>query len=394
VRGMVNPTTRTFVRDRLTWLAYLMLAYYAYVPGIFGPVMPFLRSELNLSYTLGGLHLTAFSAGMILTGLFGSALSRRFGRGRILWGGGVGIATGGLALALGRSVSFTLPSALLMGLCGSFIQFTVQAVLSDRHGEWRAVALTEANIGASLSNALAPLLVAGFTRLGLGWRFVLYLVVVLIAALALGFHRVTIPNETNQELQLARPHAKGAMPLAYWGFWVSIVLFVALEWCLWVWGAEFIIARFGFSKVAASTIMGIFLAIGVAGRIIGSRMARKYETSSLLLIALGFCLIGFPFFWQSPWAALSIVGLCIAGLGVANLFPLTMTLAVGSAPQQSDLASARISLAVGLAGVSAPLGLGWLADQVGIHRAYIVIAVFLAAGFLLTLALRRLALSH
>lgn len=76
---MTVQSGEPFTRDRLTWLAYLMLAYYAYVPGAFGPVMPFLRSELSLSYTMGGLHLTAFSVGMILTGMFGSTLSHRWG---------------------------------------------------------------------------------------------------------------------------------------------------------------------------------------------------------------------------------------------------------------------------------------------------------------------------
>ena len=378
----------SFTRDRLTWLAYLMLAYYAYVPGIFGPVMPFLRSELNLSYTLGGLHLTAFSAGMILTGLFGSALSRRWGRGAVLWGGAVGIALGGISMAFAPQVALTLPSALLMGLCGSCIQFAVQAILSDQHGDRRAVALTEANIGASLSNALAPLLVASFTRLGLGWRFVLYLVGLLLVALGLFYHQVPIPNESPKRV-LSAPQAKTSLPLIYWGFWVSIILFVAIEWCLWVWGAEFMIARFGVSKVLASLIMGIFLGIGVVGRIISSRLTHRFESSALLLTALGFCLLGFPFFWLSPWVALSIAGLYLSGLGVANLFPLAMTLAVGSAPHLTDLASARISLAVGLAGISAPLALGWVADQVGIQKAYTVLAFFLSAGLILILFLRR-----
>jgi len=392
---MTLPTSSEFTRDRLTWLAYLMLAYYAYVPGIFGPVMPFLRSELNLSYTLGGLHLTFFSAGMILTGLFGSTLAHRWGRGPVLWGGAVGIALGGYFLAFARQVSMTLSSALLMGLCGSLIQFAVQAILSDRHAERRAVALTEANIGASLSNALAPLLVAFFTRIGLGWRSVLYLVGGLLAMLSFFFHDVAIPSQVRGDSHHAESPVsskkKDALPLSYWGYWFSILLFVAIEWCLWVWGAEFLIARFEMSKVVASTVMGIFLSIGVLGRVIGSRLSRRFAASSLLLAALGLCLLGFPFFWLSPWAALSITGLCLAGLGVANLFPFAMTLAVGSAPRQSDLASARIALAVGLAGISAPLSLGWMADQFGIQNAYIVIALFLLAALFLTLTLRQAA---
>ena len=55
-----------FLRDRFTWLAYLMLAYFAYLQAVLGPLVPFLRDELHLSYTVSGLHLSAFSIGMVL----------------------------------------------------------------------------------------------------------------------------------------------------------------------------------------------------------------------------------------------------------------------------------------------------------------------------------------
>ncbi|MEP7291141.1 MAG: hypothetical protein ABI835_05130 [Chloroflexota bacterium] len=72
----------TFIRDRFTWLAYLMLAYYAYMISALGPLMPFLRVELNLSYSVAALHLSAFAVGMILAGLTADRAVRR------AWGGG------------------------------------------------------------------------------------------------------------------------------------------------------------------------------------------------------------------------------------------------------------------------------------------------------------------
>jgi len=80
----------------------------------------------------------------------------------------------------------------------------------------------------------------------------------------------------------------------------------------------------------------------------------------------------------------------VAGLGVTNLYPLTMTLALGAASRQIDLASARLSLAVGLAGMSAPYLLGWIADQVGLMRAFAIAPIFLLAGFAGTLLINRL----
>ncbi|MGZ3461384.1 MAG: hypothetical protein ACXU86_23075, partial [Archangium sp.] len=61
--------TQTFHRDRLTWLAYALLAFYGYFLNILGPITPFLKEELGLSYTVSSLHFTAFAVGILLIGL-------------------------------------------------------------------------------------------------------------------------------------------------------------------------------------------------------------------------------------------------------------------------------------------------------------------------------------
>ena len=57
--------TSTIQRDRTTWLAYAMLAFYAYCLNSLGPLTPFLKSELDISYSVSSLHFTAFAIGII-----------------------------------------------------------------------------------------------------------------------------------------------------------------------------------------------------------------------------------------------------------------------------------------------------------------------------------------
>ena len=59
-------TSQTFYRDRFTWLAYILLAFYGYFLNILGPITPFLKDELKLSYTVSSLHFTAFAVGILL----------------------------------------------------------------------------------------------------------------------------------------------------------------------------------------------------------------------------------------------------------------------------------------------------------------------------------------
>ena len=48
-----------------------MLAFYGYLLNIFGPITPYLKSELRLSYTVSSLHFSAFALGMIGAGIMG-----------------------------------------------------------------------------------------------------------------------------------------------------------------------------------------------------------------------------------------------------------------------------------------------------------------------------------
>src|ERR1041384_5750483 len=76
---------RTFHRDRFTWLAYLSLAVYGYFLNILGPITPFLKDELKLTYTVSSFHFTAFAVGILLIGLGGHLIIQRLGRQRALW---------------------------------------------------------------------------------------------------------------------------------------------------------------------------------------------------------------------------------------------------------------------------------------------------------------------
>ncbi len=370
------PQSPPFQRTQATWLAYLLLSFYAFMAAMFGPLLPFLRAELNMSYSLGGLHLSALAAGIILAGLSANRISRRWGRAFTLRLGGAGAATGALLLALGRQAAVTMAGVLLIGLSGALVQVMVQAILSSLHGERRAVALTEANIGAGLSAMLAPLFVGGFQGLGWGWRPALLLGVGLLLALVLSIPPRAIPEAPS--LPQGSASGRRSLPGTFWAYWGVVFLAAAVEWCMMVWSADFLEKAAGLPRPAAAAMMSLFYLAYVLGRVGGSHLSRSRPAAEILLLAFGVTLVSFPFFWLArlPW--LNVLGLAAAGLGVANLFPLAMTAAVGAAPDQPDAASARVSLALGASVLLAPFALGSLADRAGIRGAYGIVPPLLA----------------
>lgn len=383
---------KTFSRDPFTWMAYAMLAYYAYIMAILGPLMPFLRSELNLNYTVTGLHLSAFALGMIGAGLLTDRLTGRWGRRPVFWVGGLGMALGAVGLTVSSQSFWSITSILAMGLLGTLMLALIQTTLSDHHGDQRTIALTESNVGASISASLAPVFVGSFERWGLGWRLALMLGVVAFVWLALRFRRQPLPERQKVS---SRAHAGSSrLPLVFWAYWFVICVSVSIEWCLIFWGADFLEKVIGLSQVNAATMMSIFFGAMVVGRVVGSGLTRIMPGAKLLLLAIGVTIIGFPLFWLARFAPLNLAGLFIAGLGVANMFPLTLSVALNTVPAQADVASPRLSLGGGTAILLAPLVLGWTADQLNIQNAYGIVAVLAVMAAAITFWANRMATRH
>ena len=379
-------STKPFFRTRLTWLAYAMLAYIGFTQSMLGPLMPFLRTELSLNYTLGGLLPAAIAVGLILSGLSGDWLARQWSRRVVFWGGALGLATAAVLLGLSHDFGMVFIAVLGIGFGSSLTQVMIQALLADQHGEQRSIAFTEANVAASLSATLTPLAIGSLQRVEIGWRAISTLVVLFLILLATTFHRQSIPESAAVQTQSLE--YKGHLPFSFWLYWIVLFLVVAVEMSMVVWAADFLASVAGLSRVDAALGFSSFPAAMLVGRIAGSRLTRRWSSLTLLVASLMITLIGFPIFWLARLPTLNIIGLFITGLGIANMFPLTLSIAIGSAAGQSNLASARVSLGVGTALLTAPLFLGWLADRIGLQSAYSMVIVLMVAACVIVMNTR------
>jgi predicted MFS family arabinose efflux permease len=359
-----------------------MLAYIGFSQAILGPLMPFLRSELGLNYSQGGLFPTAIACGLIFTGLFAGWLTRRIPRQFLFWGGGALLAIGVTSLTRSHQFPLALLATLGMGIGGSMAQVMIQATLSDEHGEKRAIALTEANVAASLSGTLTPLILSGLGRLGVDWRAIALITILALSLLAFSFRRESIPDSAQPAA--SNSPTSGRLPGAFWLYWLVLFFMVAAEMCLSVWSTDFFISVVGLSRTDAVLAFGAFPAAMLTGRFAGSRLTRSWSPLTLLFSALFLTLIGLPLFWLARIPALNILGLFITGLGIANQYPLTMSIAVGLAKEKTNQASARVTLAVGIALLTAPFYLGTLADTLGLQNAFGMVIVLMTIATLIT----------
>ena len=362
-------------RDRLTWLVYLQLGVYGYFLYGFGPTVPLLREEQDISRTLSGLHGTALAVGALVAGTTTAAIVRRWGRATALWGGLVIVCVGAVTYVSTTALPLTLTGAFLGSLGGSFTITAVAPTLMEHHGAGGPAAISEANATAAAAGIVAPLVVGLAVLTGLGWRAGLLVVLVLVGALAaaLGRTRIPAPREVPQ-------HHDGStrLPTRYWIGWGVLAACIACEFCLTLWAADILHSRDGLGAGAASASLTGLVAGMFVGRLVGGRLALRFGVDPMLYAALAVAAVGFGVFWASTRAPFAIAGLMICGLGVALHYPLGISRAIDAAEGRPDLASARASLAVALAIGVGPFALGALADQIGLHQAFLVVPALLA----------------
>ncbi|MGC9670012.1 MFS transporter [Planosporangium sp. 12N6] len=375
-----------YARDRVTWLAFGVLAVYAYVLYALGPMLTLLSRDLNLPYAMIGVHSTIFAAGVLVPGLFFSRLVTAFGRRRLLWTAATAVAIGSVMLAAGRGPGLTLPAVAVLGVGGVFLQIMALALLADRHGQRRDRAIVEANAGASAAAVVAPLLVGTLDAVAAGWQFSLALPVAALLVLYLRYGRDTITAVASTNTTPAPAGTRLALPKAFWVLCAVCGLLVGAEFCVVFYGASLLRQDIGVDAGTAAAIMTVFAVGELVGRLVGSRLtSRAGRTQPLLLAALALSAAAFVGVWLSPSLVPAVVTLFVLGLGMANLFPLALSLAVAAAPDRSDDATARTQLVVGVGIMLAPLLLGALADGLGVGPAFGVDLVLLVVAALLLL---------
>jgi fucose permease len=372
-----------FRRDRLTWIAYTLLAWFAYLQAAPGLVIAHLRDELHLSYSTGGLHVAAFAAGSMAAGVASARLERARGRRSVFWSAAALMGAGAIGLTAGRIAEVTVGSLFVMGVGGGLLLVTIQAALADHHGERRAVALTEANVAASIAYVVLIGVLSLAAALHAGWR------VALLASLVVP----VLAWWTNRRLALDAPppsrEAQGRLPGVFWIAAGMLFCATAAEWCITAWGATFVEDAADVSTDTAVTLMAGYFGGVVAGRTLGSRLARRHDPARLLALSLAVAAVGFAILWPSAAPVPALVGLSLLGIGLGNLFPMGLSVTVALAPGQAGPASGRAVAMTSFAVLLAPLTVGTLADATSLTAALGVVPMMLVlAAAALTLVRR------
>ena len=372
---------KTFQRDRFFWVVATQTAIVNFYLGGFGPAQSLLRADQGTSLTIAGLHGTAMGVASIAAGYANPHLAHKFGRAKSQWIG-LGIFLLGLSLfVISPPVFLTIPATLIAGFGTSMVINTMLSSMSHHYGKAAEVAIPQANGIASVGFVTGTALIGTIASLYPNfWRLGLLL------ALPVGLILVLVGREKNAEDHVPDESGpqSGKLSAKYWLAWVGFVACISSEFATSFWSAALLKDRVG-STAAISTVAIVALGTGMGvGRWFGGLVLKNFKLDNQLLGLIALQFIGFAAFWFSHSMIISLICLFVIGLGISMQFALAAIRLVSFSDNRPDLAVGKLSLAAGIAIGGAPFLLGFLGDNFGISRAYIMVPVLIAIAFVIT----------
>jgi len=367
------------------WSSYAGVATAGYLLYTVGAVGPYLRSQLALSVTEVGLHSTALAVGLVLAGALVANLAARYGEVAIRSTGLGAVLIAIPLLALAPSILGTLASATLIGFGAGSVLGYANARLGAGGGTRARLRLARSGVWGIVGALVGPLVVAGGAAAGPGWWLGLPPAVGLLIVIAFDIRsgpRVEIARPAGVELE--------RLPRTFWLAWSFLAAVVGVEFSIVFWAATLVRQRTDAPLPEATAIASLFVGGMLLGRLgLSLGLGARQEIRRSAGIGLALAASGALLAWASSTPALSALGLFLAGIGVATLYPLGVAAALAAASRNAAQAGNRLTMASGLAILVAPFALGTVAEVTGVVAGWGVVLGLIAVSFALTFGLTR-----
>lgn len=371
------------VRDKATWLTYLLMGAYGMWVYAFGASGVLLRDEQGTTRTVAALHGSAWALGVVIMSLFNARVTAALGRGKALRVGAIVMIIGILLYTSGLPTAVTLLGALVEALGGALVIAGVSAFVSVQQGPAAPAALSEASALGAFLGLVGAFAVGLGVILTIGWRPALWLLVGLLVVVEILRGR-NLASYNIGEVAHQAGRVRDLPPLFWWTA-IAMLPAAGVELCVALWSADLLRDRGGLGSGAATAALACFGAGLTIGRISGSRIAERVNPEWLLACAFALSGVSVLLLLWTTNGLLMMVLLFVIGLVVAMHWPLAIGRCIRCAPELSDRASGTGVLAAGLAIMVAPFALGAMADAWGLQAAFLIVPVLAALGVVLVL---------
>jgi len=346
------------------------------VIGLLGPSIPRIIEDLEISYTQAGLFFTMLSLGSLfgttLTGIASDYLNRKVLFALVALILALGLVGMGLAASYLAVLLIILGYSLFGSPAGTVGQSIMLAMFPDRRERYISLQTSFAAVGS----LTAPVLVWLNLRAGLSWRWTFIEAGGIAALLFLWIFIAPLPRSTGGMIR--GKHLTRILGNPRILFSALLILFsVAPDLGFSYWLTEHFKTELGVPLRLSAAVVGVFLIGMIGGRLLTSRLLKRFASVGILKGGMVLSLISLTVFLAVPWIPLKLVTLVTYGLGTAPVFPLLMARGTALYPDQPGTVSGVLFGSVSLGGMAFPLLLGAVAAAVGIRLTYLIVGVII-----------------
>jgi fucose permease len=355
--------------------------------GALGVAWPSMRGAVDRPLGALGIVLALGAIGYLIGSPSVASLARRFGTPDTMLAGSVGAAVALAVWAATSSWVVLLAAAFLLGIARGMVDAGLNAYVA-LHGGVRRLGLLHGayGVGTSAGSLLVVIALAAGS-----WRGAWVVMAVLNAGVAVwGARRRTdwppdvVVDAPEEDDGTAEPRRTGLI------IGVTVLCFAALvgaEYSTGAWSYTLLTDGRGVSDTAAGLWVAAFWGGLTVGRFAIGAVGDRIDRITLLNVSAAGALSGVGLLWWDP-AGLGVLGLPLAGLGFAALFPALVALMPDRiGPHRSSAVIGWSVAAASVGGTAVAAGAGVLVDRYDADvlgpTLFIVTAVFVALHLVL-----------
>ncbi len=325
----------------------------------FGPVLPFLAADLNVSLDTSGLVLTALFAGSITaSGIIAVALHAANMR-RLAIAGLACIAAGVVLLGLASAWPFALAGGVVLGVGDGLVIAALHIVVAAAADDIPA-AVNELNLYFAFG-CIAGALWSGAVLATAGERAIVYAGIAAVAGIAAlgiivaeysrkGSSIRSWPVIASPVESAVDPTPRPSPPRAAWLMPVVLFFYVGAEFGLGSWVSSFARETAGAGVFGAALLScGYWAALAIGRILTAGYFARRRDPVVLLIAAVvGAGIASLVLAIVASSVAASAVCAFAAGLCLGPVWPTTIAIAAASTARSATPATVTIGNAGGL----------------------------------------------
>lgn len=334
------------------------------VMGMTGPLVPFLRADLHLSYAQAGLLFSAQSVGSFAILILGGWLVHWIGKKRLLFAGALAFAFGMAATGAAADFWWVLAGNVLIGTGMSLLDIGISTLCIDANREGKGKALNLLHFYFGAGAVLGPLFALALGHLDGGWRWAFGLAALGPLAVATLVPFVAMP--ASPPATVAQKFAVYRQPFLWWGA-LALFLYCGVEWGVGAWFPSYWKAIPGASALDPAWATSAFWLTFAIGRFVVGGWADSWGFQRFLTRSIAATVVVTVLWLLFPHPLAALVWVVIFGFVIAGQYPTFVALVSHRYPESSGQVTSFLSVFASLGTFVWPPAVGAWADARGIE---------------------------